>query len=112
MNSPMKTVLISCIILSISCSAAISQIPKITKEYPDDPQAREEYEYLRLRDPATDELPEFIRQKEFEFAQKLPKKDPFAGKGSLQSVSEWRSIGPVNVCGRVQAIGIDILNEA
>jgi hypothetical protein len=107
----MKTTALFIILFSLLYSDSFSQIKKQRERYPDNPAAREEYDFTRLRDPATNEIPPFIAQKEFEFAQKLPKKNPIAGKGSLQSLFDWQSMGPINVCGRVQSIGIDVLNE-
>src|SRR6185369_3377637 len=108
----MKTTALFILLFSIFCPASFSQIKKQAERYPDDPAAREEYDFIRLRDPLTNEIPPLIVQKEFEFAAKLPKKNPYGAKGSTQSLFDWQSIGPINVCGRVQAIGIDILNES
>jgi photosystem II stability/assembly factor-like uncharacterized protein len=98
------------ILLLCQYSICFSQI-KRPEHYPDDPGAREEYDYLRLRDPATGEIPPFIAQREFEFASKLPKKDPFGAKSTSLQAFDWQPAGPWNQSGRVQAIGIDILNE-
>ena len=53
-----------------SCSLLFSQIKKQQEPYPNDPSAREEYEFIRFRDPSIGEVPPFIAQKEFEFASK------------------------------------------
>jgi len=92
-------------------STSFSQEKQLPGKHADDPSAREEYEYLRLRDPVTNEIPPFISQKEYEFAAKLPKRDPFGGKMNLQQSFDWQPMGPANQSGRVQGIGIDILNE-
>jgi hypothetical protein len=97
------------ILLSEVC---IAQVKKPLDIFHDDPSAREEYEYLRLRDPATNQIPTLIAQKEFEFASKLPKHDPFGGKYTTMQSIDWQSIGPQNQSGRVQAFAIDILNGA
>ncbi|MFI5263584.1 MAG: WD40/YVTN/BNR-like repeat-containing protein, partial [Candidatus Kapaibacterium sp.] len=97
--------------LSLFAANSFEQVKKTTPFFPDDPSAHEEYNYIRLRDPNTNEIPPFIEQKEFEFASKLPKHDPFGGRLSPQGASDWVPSGPANQSGRVQAIGIDILNE-
>src|SRR5579872_2651485 len=93
-------------------STSFSQGKKLPGRHSDNPSARDEYEYLRLRDPQTNEIPPLITQKEYEFASKLPKHNPFGGKSNILQSSDWQSLGPWNQSGRVQAIGIDILNEA
>ncbi len=100
------------LLLSLSTSISFAQIKNENIEYPDDPSAREEYNFIRLRDPNTNEIPPFIAQKEFEFASKLPRHDPFGGTLSVPLPFDWQPIGPANQSGRIQAIGIDILNES
>ncbi len=90
---------------------SFSQVKQRQEVYPDDPVAREEYDFIRLRDPQTNEIPPFIAQKEYEFALKLPKQYPFGGRLNPQSAPDWEQMGPMNQAGRTQAIGIDILNE-
>src|SRR5258708_18662 len=97
--------------LDLVSSVSFGQIRKEQEFYPDDPSAREEYEFMCLRDPKTNAIPPLIAQKEFEFASKLPKHNPFGGNLSVPPVSDWEPIGPANQSGRVQAIGIDMLNE-
>ncbi len=108
----MKTTFFFIIFFGVLYSVSFSQIKKQRERYPDNPAARIEYDLIRLRDPLTNEIPPLIAQNEYEFASKLPKKNPFGSKGSLQSLFDWQSIGPINVCGRIQAIGIDVLNES
>ncbi len=86
-----------------------------TKE---DPQARLRYEYLRLRDPKTGNIPQKIRQKELKFASTLPvresnyilTKSANPDKAAVVSTN-WQLRGPYNVGGRTRALGIDITNE-
>ncbi len=75
-----------------------------------------EYDYKRLRDPATGNIPEDIRAKELEFAKTLPSIDQYYNNSNEYKYSKspktlWESIGPGNISGRVLAIGIDIMNE-
>ncbi len=108
----MKRIFLSLItILVLTSSAAVAQVKKNQQQYSDDPAAREEYDFMRLRDPKTDQIPPFIAQKEFEFASKLPKHDPFGARSNAAASFDWQPMGPMNQAGRTQAIGIDILNE-
>ncbi len=72
----------------------------------DDPQARLRHEWTMLRDPATNEIPSGIRQREMEFAKDLPKKEETDNPDAT-----WASRGPWNVGGRTRALGIHI-NDA
>ena len=76
--------LICILFLVLTCSATFTQVKKQNELFPDDPSAREGYDFIRLRDPKTLEIPPFIAQKEYEFASKLPKHDPFGGRLSAQ----------------------------
>lgn len=106
------TLFVACIILlSMICPISFAQIKNQKELYPDDPAAREEYEFTRLRDPKTDEIPPYIAEKEFEFASKLPKHDPFGESLSIPQAFDWVPAGPWNQSGRIQSVGIDILNE-
>lgn len=111
---PMRhiTLFLAAVIIFSNNSGSFAQIKKQSEPYPDDPAAREEYDYLRLRDPETNEIPSGIAQKEFEFATKLPKHNPFGAMINAPVAFDWQPIGPANQSGRIQAIGIDILNES
>jgi len=63
------------------------------------------YEFNRLKNPFTGEVPKHIREKEIQFAATLPKKDEFA-----RSLN-WLSRGPNNFGGRTRAFATDIANE-
>ena len=69
----------------------------------DNPEARAEWEFKKLRDPVTNKIPENIRQKELEFASKLPKRT-----GDDANALVWNERGPNNVGGRTRAILGDI----
>jgi photosystem II stability/assembly factor-like uncharacterized protein len=71
-----------------------------------DQEARAQWEFMRLRDPNTGQIPENIRAKELAFAAQLPKNNVFK-----KSSDDWQSMGPWNVGGRTRAIAIDITNE-
>ncbi len=80
----------------------------------DDPNARWRYEFMRLRDPKTEQIPQGIRQKELEFAATLPTRGLVMnlgkGVGTVQSAT-WNQRGPYNVGGRTRALAIDVTNE-
>jgi hypothetical protein len=69
--------------------------------------SRLEWEYERLKDPATGEIPANIRARELSFAQRLPASEPAARSGA----GDWIApIGPYNVGGRTRAFSMDINN--
>src|ERR1043165_4126560 len=66
-----------------------------------------QYELMRLRDPATGEIPAHMRQKELAFAATLPQLgNANAGVFKVASAA-WQARGPWNVGGRTRAFGID-----
>lgn len=69
----------------------------------DNPQARLDWEFKKLRDPVTNKVPANIRQKELEFAANLPKR-----MGDAPDALTWSERGPNNVGGRTRAILGDI----
>lgn len=71
----------------------------------DDPEARALWEWMRLHDPATGEIPSTIYQQEIAFAQGLPVRDHGSGK---QRVSMWTQRGPFNVGGRTRGLIRDV----
>ncbi len=94
-------------------------LPKITAEKmsvgtEDDPMARMNYEWLRLRNPQTNAIPRNIRTKELAFAKTLPTRESLTSKGgnrfSGANVLAWSARGPFNVGGRTRALAIDITN--
>ncbi|MBI2419734.1 MAG: T9SS type A sorting domain-containing protein [Ignavibacteriales bacterium] len=75
-----------------------------------DPE-RLKQEFLMLRDPVTNKIPDNIRSLELQFAERLPKRAEFVLlKGNevknVQSLS-WLERGPNNIAGRVRALAID-----
>ena len=76
----------------------------------EDPNARANYELMRLRDPATGRIPENIRAKELAFAKTLPKDDDFISANG-KSPLNWTARGPWNVGGRTRAMAIDVTDE-
>ena len=66
---------------------------------------RDEYEWYRLRDPATGQIPRGIRSRELAFAKKLPV------RGRALDEQEWIFRGPFNVGGRTRALAVDIADS-
>ena len=74
----------------------------------ENPLARMEYEWSRLHNPATKEIPKNIAHDELVFARKL------ADQPGLQKVTDandWIARGPYNIGGRTKAVAVDITNE-
>lgn len=78
-----------------------------TKE---DPEARQRFEWMMLRDPATGQIPEDIKRKEMEFARSLPTREQLTALNKAGTLASWTSRGPWNVGGRTRALGIDVGN--
>jgi len=81
-------------------------VEKLTREATrgaeEDPNARLDYELRRLRDPKTGRIPEDVRKKELEFAERMPERI------SKSSSDSWQPRGPANVGGRSRALAIDL----
>ncbi len=82
----------------------------------EDPAARAKYEWMRLRDPATGQIPPNIRAKELAFAKKLPTKEAVGslkklGKAVQIQTQAWSARGPFIIGGRTRALAVDITNE-
>ena len=77
---------------------------KIVAYASDNPAERMAWEALRLKDPATGEVPRNMRKKEMIFAKTLP-------KSQAMSKSNWKLRGPYNVGGRTRALAFDVLDE-
>ena len=70
------------------------------------PASRLSWEFNRLKDPATNKIPEGIFIKELEFASGLPNDSE-----ELKRSSVWNSRGPWHVGGRTRSLAIDIADE-
>ncbi|GAA4306771.1 FlgD immunoglobulin-like domain containing protein [Nibribacter koreensis] len=80
----------------------------------EDPNARANYEFERLKDPYTGRIPENIRERELAFSLRIPtaeqimrQKSPYTKLAS----ANWSRRGPFNVGGRTRAFAYDITNE-
>src|SRR3990172_6109670 len=73
----------------------------------DNPNARMEWELMRLRDPATGMIPTNMRRRELAYAKTLP-----TDAGFMKApANTWTAMGPYNAGGRTRAVAIDITNE-
>lgn len=72
------------------------------------------WEYLRLRDPKTGEIPRGIHARELAYARTLvPRSGAMVASGEAAiHTTGWTAAGPMNAGGRTQAVAIDISNEA
>jgi photosystem II stability/assembly factor-like uncharacterized protein len=83
----------------------------------DNPNARWEFEWLRTRDPQTNEIPRNIRVKEIEFVKNVPNRSQVfmkneQGGASMLNTLNWDRRGPYNVGGRTRAMALDVTNES
>lgn len=74
----------------------------------ENPWARLEHEWLQLHDPATNQIPTGIAQKELDFVQRLAQQSNLR---SLTAADDWVARGPHNIGGRTHALGIDVTDE-
>src|SRR5258708_2987213 len=100
-----------------AAAQSLTQSKETTAGDGDDPQARDHWEWLRLHDPATGQVPPGMRQKELSFARSLPKRGALAPKGVIKgkrtlglAPSDWARRGPWNVGGRTRALAVDVSN--
>ncbi|MFZ1292012.1 MAG: T9SS type A sorting domain-containing protein [Melioribacteraceae bacterium] len=73
-------------------------------------KGREEYFNMILRDPATNKIPNNIRQRELKFAEELQVKNRSLQKNSNINELNWKEAGPNDVGGRTRALAIDVAN--
>ncbi|MCH8317865.1 MAG: T9SS type A sorting domain-containing protein [Bacteroidetes bacterium] len=71
------------------------------------PNARRDWEFMRLRNPATGQIPPNMRAKEIAFGKTLPTDAAYKKAGAYN----WIAMGPYNVGGRTRAAAIDVTNE-
>jgi len=85
--------------------------PAFSKETPDNPDARIEYEMKRLVDPKTGKIPRNMRALELAFASDLPKSFTTQSGKTNSNASKWIPRGPYNVGGRTRGLAMDINDE-
>ena len=77
----------------------------------EDANARANYDWMMLHDPATGKIPPHIREKELAFAATLPNDADMAPMSRITTGTTWQERGPWNVGGRTRAFAIDVTNE-
>ena len=79
------------------------------------PPGRFEYEFMRLKNPQTGEIPRGIARRELDFARRLQTAESVRSarlyKQNRTSPSTWKHRGPYNIGGRTRALGLDIRDE-
>lgn len=78
-----------------------------------DPLARWRYEFERLKNPKTGDIPSGIRARELAFARTHPSRERMARayKGSSAQSINWEFRGPENLGGRTRALAVDVSDE-
>ncbi len=89
--------------------------PKNEKGHPptvgseENPNGREEYEFMVMRDPVNDEIPVNIHRKELELLRRLPIRESYSfAKGNAIEALKWNERGPDNVGGRTRTFAADV----
>lgn len=75
----------------------------------EDLDARHQWEFDRLRNPDTGEIPFDIFRKEMEFAKTLPVAEH--GLAGKRQATSWGRKGPTNIGGRTRALAYDVSDE-
>ena len=75
----------------------------------ENPQARADYEFMMLRSPVSNRIPDNITRREQHFAKSLPSRESkgLAKGNSIQSLT-WTERGPSNVGGRTRVLAADV----
>ena len=87
------------------------RLPRFSTGPEDDAGARDEFEFLALRDPRTNAIPRGIGRREGEFARTLPQgRARRFGSAQSQLFQElvWTERGPNNIGGRTRAFAVDV----
>lgn len=93
-----------------SYTAGLDPVPLSTGT-PENPRARDEFEFLIQRNPVTNAIPQRIYRLEREFAKRIPSREQVAlAKGSAAPALVWTERGPDNVGGRTRVLAADIAN--
>lgn len=78
----------------------------------DSPYDRSDFEYFRLKDPSTNQIPRGIKQKELLFEKGITRNNKITfrdARGRPQALDvTFSSRGPINVGGRTRALALDI----
>lgn len=89
-------------------------LPMLAPGTKDDPYAAARYEWMRLHDPRTGQIPFGIRWRELAFSATLPTAESrafFRSNAAVATLGPLRQLGPNFVGGRTRALGIDISGD-
>ncbi|MFT4968325.1 MAG: hypothetical protein ACI9O4_000053 [Chitinophagales bacterium] len=104
----MKYILLGIFLLAVSACTNPNDQHAITDVYSlgdgENGLARQDYEWQRLHNPVSGEIPADITLAEFQFISNLPIRK------SLSDLT-WQQRGPVNIGGRTRALALDVNNE-
>ena len=104
------------LLLSVTFLICLSQLHYTTEkrienlysdDSSDDPNGASVYQFNRLRNPYTNQIPKDMRRREMAFAATLPRYDENMRSGGTQ----WQNRGPYNLGGRTRALALDVTNE-
>lgn len=107
-----SSALLAAIVLSIQYQhAPHARFPETTEV--ENVAAKRYYEWLRLHDPATGEIPRGIHQRELAFARTIGARYAALAPNANATIhtNGWASAGPINSGGRTQAVVIDYTND-
>ncbi len=79
------------------------------EEFSNEIEERDKYFFMLLRDPATNQIPPNIRERELQFAKKLEMQNKLLKISSVNSL-QWKEAGPTDVGGRTRALAVDVAN--
>ncbi|MEM1093831.1 MAG: T9SS type A sorting domain-containing protein [Bacteroidota bacterium] len=114
MRRPISYIATAALILGVAALTWIAMRPALDSllyDSNDAPHDRKAFEEMKLRDPATGEIPPGIRARELEFATQLPARstaDWTAGKTG----TNWQARGPYRTGGRTRALAYDRTNPS
>ncbi|MCB2200133.1 T9SS type A sorting domain-containing protein [bacterium] len=100
-----------------SLEEALAQLPdpdqlKMTiGEEEDSPMSRKEFDWIRLHDPKTGQIPRGMRTRELAYARSLPVRGSALKQNeSMIATQDWQARGPWNIGGRTRALAVDVAN--
>ncbi len=83
--------------------------PRLSIGSEENPNGREEYEFMVMRDPVRNEIPANIHRMEVELSRRLPTRESYAlAKGYAVEALKWSERGPDNVGGRTRTFAADV----
>ncbi len=83
----------------------------LTNSLPNKPNARLEWEKMRLQDPKLGKIPTDIKERETAFLEGLRAKQAAKNSKTALEDLEWDARGPFNIGGRTRAFAMDRTNE-